>query len=328
MLTHEISRVAYPLKASTLVPTYGDGSGTGTGGTLDLPKTGMTMWMGQWSPAVSTHSSNWKELKTLLLVLQQLHHSPLREEVRDVVLFYFTDNVVTYYIGASGSSTSPGLHELIKQARNYEMMLGCRLQVVHIPGKLMIQQGTDGLSRGIWSSPLHGEVDQGSFTAALFAPAPLEWGQVRHFAARLGLAHKQWVHSPWSDPLMDGDLLHRFTVHCPPPELARQTIVFLLEAWVESPTDTGALIFVPRVVPAFWHGLSRHLTELAVVPAPAYSDLCATNIPVVALALTPFFRPDHRNPVGVDSHQCPQPRQRMHKQLADEMRGLSAPHSD
>ena len=327
ILTHEISRVAYPLRASTLVPTYGDGSGTGTGGTIDLPGTGMTMWMGQWSPAVSAHTSNWKELKTLLLVLQQLHHSPLREEVRDVVLFYFTDNVVTYYIGASGSSTSPALHELIKLARNYEMLLGCRLQVVHIPGKLMIRQGTDGLSRGIWGSPLHGEVDQGAFTAALFAPAPLVWEQVDHFAASLGLACKRWIHSPWSEPLMDSDLLHRYTVHCPPPELARQTIVFLLEAWVESPMDTGALIFVPRVVPAFWHGLSRHLTELAIIPAPDYSDLCATNIPIVALALTPFFRPDHRNPNGVDSHQRTQPGRRRHRQLADDMRGLQTTHS-
>jgi hypothetical protein len=48
-----------------------------------------------------------------------------------------------------------------------------------------------------------------------------------------------------------------------PPKLARQTIVRFLEAWVESPLDTGAIFVVPRMVASFWHGLSRHVMEWA-----------------------------------------------------------------
>jgi hypothetical protein len=29
----------------------------------------------------------------------------------------------------------------------------CHLEVIHVPGKLMIHQGTDGLSRGLWMTP-------------------------------------------------------------------------------------------------------------------------------------------------------------------------------
>jgi len=323
ILTQEVSRTAYPLKGATLVPTYGDGSGTGTGGTIELPNSGLTMWMGQWSTKVASNTSNWKELKTLLLVLQQLHQGPQAEEVRGVTLFYFTDNMVTYYIGAAGSSSTPALHDLIKAARNYELVLGCQLQVIHIPGKLMIRQGTDGLSRGVWSTPLHGEVNQRDFTAALFAPVPLEWPQVTRYASLVGLGDKHWVFSPWDSPVMGDSLIHQYSVHCPPPELARQTIVFLLEAWVESPSDTGALLFVPRVVPAFWHGLSKHIKELDLLPADDYSSHCWANIPVVVLCLTPFFYPDYRQPNRVDQNPRPIKHRKQHEELASQMRSLS-----
>ena len=59
--------------------------------------------MGQWHPYVFHSSSNWKELKTLLLTLQMVRdrHS---EKVEGSTLFYFTDNSATYWICQSGSS--------------------------------------------------------------------------------------------------------------------------------------------------------------------------------------------------------------------------------
>eukprot|EP00957_Ditylum_brightwellii_P030286 2293739-Ditylum_brightwellii.AAC.1 len=70
ILEHDLCRPVRPARAGTLVPTYGDGSGTGTGGTLEIPGVEATMWMGQWAPLTRNKTSNWKELKTLLLTLQ------------------------------------------------------------------------------------------------------------------------------------------------------------------------------------------------------------------------------------------------------------------
>ena len=43
---------------------------------------------------------------------------------------------------------SPGLHRLIKEIHLLELELECCLQVIHVPGLIMIDQGTDGLIRG------------------------------------------------------------------------------------------------------------------------------------------------------------------------------------
>ena len=322
LLTQDVAYRAYPSRAATLVPTFGDGSGTGTGGTMNLPGTGLTLWMGQWSGRVASHTSNWKELKTLLLVLQQLFHGNHVNKVTGTTLFYFTDNTATYYIGASGSSASPELHKLIMQIRNYELLLECRLQVIHIPGKMMIRQGTDGLSRGIWAGAHHEPVDQQDFTAKLLGPAPPNPDHVYRCTRALGLGMKRWIQSPWRSPLARGSLLHKFTVHYPPPELAQQTIIYLLEAWVESPEDTGALVIVPRVIPAFWHGLSRHIKEIALTTASDYSPDLPTLIPIITLALTPFFPPDHRTTEGMDTRTYTPRHYRQHQSLADEMRCL------
>lgn len=61
-------------------------------------------------------------------------------------LFYFTDNLVTYYIVVSGSSSSPELQKLLRWLKYLELLLENRLEVVHILGKHMIAQRTNGLS--------------------------------------------------------------------------------------------------------------------------------------------------------------------------------------
>eukprot|EP00978_Attheya_sp_CCMP212_P041138 scaffold232072_cov50-Attheya_sp.AAC.2 len=64
---------------ATLIATWGDGSGMGTGGTLQTHSTTgssskMEMWMGVWSHAVHSSTSNWKELRTLLETLRREQH--------------------------------------------------------------------------------------------------------------------------------------------------------------------------------------------------------------------------------------------------------------
>jgi hypothetical protein len=54
-----------------------------------------------------------------------------------------------YNICKKGSSKTLSLHILVQQLKALELPLGCRLEVIHVPGTTMITQGTDGLSRGI-----------------------------------------------------------------------------------------------------------------------------------------------------------------------------------
>jgi hypothetical protein len=134
--------------SATQVTTWGDGSGTGTGGTFEkqgangtLPT--MDLWMGTWNPQVHHFSSNWQEMRTLV---QTLERERGRNRVTNHTMFYFTDNLVMYYVIQGGSSASPELHKLALHTKLLELELGCHLEVIHVPGTLMIRQGTDGLS--------------------------------------------------------------------------------------------------------------------------------------------------------------------------------------
>ena len=69
---------------ATLGLTWGDGSGTGAGGTFNLvssqsndPTVRLDFWKGVWSFSVTSFSSNRKEMRTLL---QHLEHEQSSKE--------------------------------------------------------------------------------------------------------------------------------------------------------------------------------------------------------------------------------------------------------
>ena len=74
-----------------LAPRWSDGSGTGTGGTNDVhvPQSAPDIWMGIWAPQlyVFWHTSNWRELRTLLLTL-----------LPGTTVFYFMDSSTIYHV--------------------------------------------------------------------------------------------------------------------------------------------------------------------------------------------------------------------------------------
>jgi hypothetical protein len=248
------------------------------------------MWKGRWSPAVFKFSSNWKELSTLKLSLLRVRDEDA-EGVRGTAVFYFADNSTTYWIAASGSSASPGLHALIEEIRLLELELECSLQVIHVPGLIMIDQGTDGLSRGIWMSALQGLQDSDRLTQAMFEPLCFDEQLVDSCVGSYRLASEH-VHCDWNSVWDARVCFDRLSVWFPPPEIARQVLIFMLETWAERPMTSSSLFFIPRTVPAFWSGLSRHLVELPTI----YPHLTPLRyqpllpIPIVALCLPPHQR--------------------------------------
>ena len=135
--------------------SWGDGSGTGAGGTFNLAGassptdvTQLDIWKGIWDVPVLSFSSNWKEMRTLLTTIEiEMENSV--HIVTNRRLLYFTDNMVTYDVFRGGTSKSNALWTLFQRIKLLELQLQCQVQVIHVPGTTMILQGTDGLSRGV-----------------------------------------------------------------------------------------------------------------------------------------------------------------------------------
>jgi hypothetical protein len=323
----EVYRPTRYERAATLAPGWGDGSGTGSGGTLRIAMGPTAQWMGVWLLHVSGTSSNWKELRTLLQMLEDLVKRN-DDPVRGMTVFYFTDNSTVYYAVQKGSSNST-LHSLIVRIKLAELQLGCLLEAIHVPGTVMIVQGTDGLSRGVWVSPLHTTVNPVLTTAQVFDPIPFTSALTPWVLQEAGLALDTPVtFRPWNGRWTARPVLHRTTIWCPPPEMARQLLCFLLGRWVESPWDTSALLVIPRVLQRQWMNLSKHVTEVGLYQPSEFPFSClqALPIPVVVLHIATYQRslPSPSEPddlAGLDAPSLP-PNAKWHRQQAECLRRL------
>jgi hypothetical protein len=239
---------------STGVITWGDGSGTGSGGSVDFLRWDFVKlgpsedWMGSWEGPPG-ESSNWRELRTLIEVLRKENIDTSRYRGKRVL--YFTDNMVSYDIVRRGSSKNPALHALVRELKLLDLMHGCSTVVIHVPGLVMIQQGTDGLSRGIWRSPL--AIDHTFDLRVLFAPVP-NTRDTFHWACDVaGIpTHDRspdlWTslqdYSDWTDDY----LIRRWGFWTVRPSLGRQAMNAAIKAWVESPLDSQHLFILPRIL--------------------------------------------------------------------------------
>ena len=318
---------AYSSQQGTIGISYGDGSGSGTGGTIQVyGRDGecptMEAWMGTWTPQVHSFSSNWRELRTLVHTLERelggtgwLHHS---------TLFYFTDNLVTYYIISGGSSSSPELQKLIRHLKYLELKLGIRLEVIHIPGKHMIEQGTDGLSRGLQLSGTRlkrapQDETQRVFEAVQPTPRVLAWAHeqlaphCRHPTSIVMNSISSWTFQ---------DITRQSSLWFPAPEWAHQLLDAVVNVWVERPWDTEAFFIIPRVFQRDWGRVSKHIIELGLHPAADIPDYGAlTDIPCLILHLPCYVRslPPPRWMEPPTQSQ----REEWHREQAEHLRGLS-----
>jgi hypothetical protein len=162
-----------PRDFCTLGFAWEDGSGSGSGGTFEWVDSGkgvlpnMEAWMGAWNGAIHSFGSNWRELRTVVETLTR--EEAIFNNLRGRMVFYFTDNEVTYNICKKGSSKTPSLHLFVQQLKYLELVLGCRLEVIHVPGTTMITQGGDGLIRELWANGFN--TDFKSFAVEIFLPA-------------------------------------------------------------------------------------------------------------------------------------------------------------
>lgn len=154
----ELTRFAHPPKIPVrpLVsqPTFlvGDASGMGFGvsrwrqGTKEIDVT-----HGNWALRVTLEaSSNFREAANLVLELRRLVAGG--QLLRGSEVWVFTDNSCAEKTFYKGQSTSRLLHEMVVELRKLEMEGALIIHFVWFSGKRMIAQGTDGLSRGDFTS--------------------------------------------------------------------------------------------------------------------------------------------------------------------------------
>ena len=124
---------------------FADASSSGFGSSFQTPD-GILYRFGNWSKDEGQESSNFRELANLVFALEERLSD--QEELRGLEIFLFTDNIVAEGAFHKGTSSSKKLFDLVVRLRKLEMFAGCIIHVIHIAGSRMIEQGTDGLSRG------------------------------------------------------------------------------------------------------------------------------------------------------------------------------------
>jgi hypothetical protein len=282
-------RAARGHQSGVLVPSMGDGSGTGTGGTVLYDDVDFEMWMGTWSPRLYRFSAVWKEMRTLLATLERAWERQ-QTNLLGVTFFYFTDNMATYYAVSKGSSKSPGLHSMVTRIKQLEIMLGCFLEVIHVPGTTIITEGTDDLSRGIWMSALHHRPSQRKILTEIFAPLPHSPDVSAWAVNQVGYWGHPCHYRSWNCVWDPEACFDRLTLWCPPPELAPQLLYFLLQCYVERPATTSMLVVLPRTLQRKWARASRHVVEIGVYQRATvpFVNRSFLTIPIILL-LIPFY---------------------------------------
>ena len=293
---------ARPDDSSVLGVLWGDGSGTGSGGTLELCSGNsfddfQEMWQGVWNTLTSRQaSSNWKELRTLVEFFRRETRAPKNRFYRRRVL-YFTDNMVTYDVCRRGTSRSPGLHRLIRELRLLENYLGCILSVIHVPGTEMIHQGSDGLSRGQWINPLNHDPlwdFRGLFLPVVPSLHLMSWGLelVQGQSTRAdelgGLQDYPWRFVGDEDPWDAQSLINQFCFWTVSPSLARQAMTQASLAWCESPFTSAHIFIIPRIFQREYGRVNKYFEFLGQHDDPlGPTSPSSHSLPLLVFALCP-----------------------------------------
>jgi len=313
-----------PRDISALCALWGDGSGDGTGGTKEILSltspggTGITPFMGVWSPEVHSFSSNWKELKTILVSLQRSAQDD-PSSVRNRLIIYFTDNMVSYDIIRKRRSKIAKLHQLVCEISSLEVSLDCSLICIHVPGTTMILQGTDGLSRGLALSRFN--LPPADLYSRLFAPLPpidniLQWALSKVNTAFQDL--RDWVVatdlSSWDD-LLGSSKRIIWTVS---PQICRQAMTTAALDWSSHPLDHEHIFITPRLCQRSFGRVNRHIEFVGqFLDVPDFCPL--THVLIFYL---PSFVRSLDPESGVDSPP-PGPRPKWVAQQAIKLHGLS-----
>ena len=304
-------RIVRPTKVVQVLYGFGDASGKGFGSTVQgySPRqliespANPRFRVGVWGCDVEVESSNFRELANLVLAVEEeaaAGHLDMSE------FFLFTDNSTAESAFHKGSSSSSKLHGLILRLRQLEIRHGITLHIIHVSGKRMIAQGTDGCSRGVLLEGVMVGDDMLSFvdlakSALDRSPALLSWIQswcldssvqpltpedwfLKGHGISGGARDHRGVWIPTHAP--SGQTL----LWAPPPAAADAALEELLKARHKR-TDTTHIIVVPRLMTPRWRRLFHKVADCCFTVAPG-ADFWPSHMfePLWVAVVLPFHR--------------------------------------
>lgn len=268
---------------------FGDASGKGRGLTFQGyktpqhasgtfgPSTDVRFKVGVWECSEEQESSNYRELTNLV---EDTEQEAMAGNLSDAELFLFTDNSTAESAFYKGSSSSKLLHSLVLRLHKVAISNRLILHVIHVSGKRMIAQGTDGCSRGVLLEGVMAgkdmltfvDLDKNAFERfspllnwirswymdSSVSPLPPEgWFEEGHGITG-GSPDKHGVWMPEHEPTGQTHLW------APPPSVADAVLEELLKARHKR-TDTYHLVVIPRLMTPRWRRLFHKVCDVNFV---------------------------------------------------------------
>jgi hypothetical protein len=262
--------------------------------------------VGVWDSDEETESSNYREFTNLV---EDTEAEAESGRLQQTELFLFTDNSTAESAFYKGSSSSKKLHSLVLRLHLLSLKYQVIIHMIHVSGKRMIAQGTDGCSRGVLMEGVMAGKDMLSFIdldkcAFTRCPRLLDW--IRSWTMQQDLkplTPEEWFveghgiiggerdrHNVWMPKHESGGKLHLWA---PAPAIADAMLEELLKARHKR-TDTFHVICIPRLMSPRWRRLFHKVSDLHFV-VPAGASFWPTNMyePLWIGIVLPFasFRP-------------------------------------
>ena len=249
---------------------FGDASKAGFGASWESKK-GIRYRYGCWGSDHDNSSSNLRELTNLVETLELM---ATEGDLEGVEMFLFTDNSTAEWAFYKGSSSSESLFNLVLRLRKLEMRVSCKLHLVHVSGKRMIAQGSDGLSRGDFSEGVMKGDDMKTFIPLHLSAIERSEGLKAWIESWTGDSVLEWLKpDEWTtrghnlvegvmEKNIDGIKVPTYKkgnfVWTPPPAAAEACLEEVRKARHKH-QDSTHVILVPRLMTPLWR---RHMNKV------------------------------------------------------------------
>jgi len=245
---------------------FGDASGGGFGTTMEEDGK-IQVLAGTWNEEGSKKSSNFRELSNFVI---RLEVDAAEGILSGAELFFFTDNDAAQNCYHNGTSSSKTLFELVVRLKKLEINFGLRLHIIHVSGSRMIEQGTDGISRGnMMEGVLSGR--------KMLSFVPIHLSAIERSKNLLSWV-RSWIGDENIKPLSPTDWLwrgqglgtntwkncdglefpkrseERVFLWSPPPCIAEVAIEFLRES-IHRRSDCMHIVIIPKLMSYAWRKL-------------------------------------------------------------------------
>jgi hypothetical protein len=242
------------------IKQHTDASGGGWGCTIERYHTpGVDYHFGIWPKHISDCSSNLRELLTIYRGLQLCRAR--YPEAKHLHVVAYTDNAVSASAINTATSKSDSLLPLVKEIGLFQIREHITCSAVWIPGRELINQGADPLSRGAFPFEHMTDARRGVFdpfhSSSSIVP---DWLSTLVKAAVPPMRHivspADWCHE---------QLESEFSLLTPPPSATRSCVLHYFDAHRRHSEDTSAIALISCIASSQWFRLTRYFGDHFVI---------------------------------------------------------------